>query len=377
MVKINDIKAQIESIKDKCGTCPILNESCDRIKVSPKELPDLKRQLKAAKREEENLLALEDKAEEWSESFQNLMDRLARAQSFTFETGDIQRDLKASKANLKVLTRLVESFDHEKHNKMHQKYLKISKRLDEIEQSRSEILTSIGQFKSQKADQKKRNKKIKELKEKIVKKDKRLTHLKYIAYMFSKRGIPSLEVENGFSEISDEMNFVLDKLQTSFQVQFQAQRELDKWEMECLNCNFQYPKGTRKHVCSKCNTPRAKIRKEEFKINVMKGEREGGHNMESGAGKALFSIAFRVALSLLKRRKKGSRFSVLFLDEPDGPFDKVNKAAFVQLVTRTLYKDLGFSQIFWISHSPDIQGLIPDILLVTKYKTWSKAKWIT
>ena len=200
--------------------------------------------------------------------------------------------------------------------------------------------------------------------------------LKYVVFTFSKNGIPSQEIENAFTEVQDEINFVLGQFGTDMEIIFSADRELNDWEKSCVSCDFVFPKGYKKGECQECGTPRAKKRKDELQLKVMKAGREYGFYMESGGGKTILSLAIRVALTRLKLRKTGSQFRVLFMDEVDAPFDEENRDKFIQLVNNVLIKKLNFEQVVWVSHSKIISDAIPHTLMITKKSTYSEAEFI-
>ena len=99
--------------------------------------------------------------------------------------------------------------------------------------------------------------------------------------------------------------------------------------------------------------------------------------MDSGGGQLLLSVAIRLALGLLAKRRSGSSWSTIFLDEVFGPLDATNRRKMAELVTSTISRDLGFEQIFLISHDPNIQAATASKLSVSRHPEagWSELKY--
>ena len=117
--------------------------------------------------------------------------------------------------------------------------------------------------------------------------------------MFGKNGIASQEIENAFTEIESDINFLLKKI-TTFEVSFNADKELGKWESEFVGCSWTYPQGTRKTKCDECNEPRKKKRKDELHLTILEHGYESDFELDRGGGMTFISFAVRIALTLLK-----------------------------------------------------------------------------
>jgi DNA repair exonuclease SbcCD ATPase subunit len=249
---------------------------------------------------------------------------------------------------------------------------KISDKKDEIEST----VYEIAKIESDIQNRTKLKNEITELNQEIKSLAVRVDDLKLVSFVFSKNGIPSQEIENAFTEVEDEINFVLSQFGTPMEVLFSPDRELNDWEKSCVSCGFLFPKNYKKSDCSECGAPREKRRKDELQLKVMLDGQEYGFYMESGGGKTILSLAIRVALTRLKLRKTGSEFKVLFLDEVDAPFDEDNRDKFISLVNNVLVKKLGFHQVFWVSHSKIISEAIPHTLLITKKGSYAEAEFV-
>lgn len=193
--------------------------------------------------------------------------------------------------------------------------------------------------------------------------------------MFGKNGIPSLEIENSFSEIEDEINYLLSEI-TDHAVIFKPDRELKTWEENCLSCGFKYPKNYKKNSCSECGETRRRKRKDELNLMILDNNNEIDFQMCSGGLKTLISLCVRTALTMLRKRQNKSNLNVLFLDEIDSALDPINKSHIVNLILNVIQKKLGFKQVFWISHDKNISRSVPHTLLIKGYKEHSTVGWI-
>ena len=75
-----------------------------------------------------------------------------------------------------------------------------------------------------------------------------------------------------------------------------------------------------------------------------------------------------MALTKLARRRKGSNWGTIFLDELFGQLDKKNRGLMADLITSTLVKELGFEQVFMISHDPNVQSSTATNLIVRRHQ---------
>lgn len=357
------------------GVCPILMQACDRIKPDVSALDKIRQQRKE----------LQERAAQITGEIKKLKQQKIAQDRRT----ELESDLRRAKGRISDFSGLDEELATISHRSSELSgrlsRLESSLALDalaEIETRRDSLRRAIEQANETLGSQRELLKRNAALTSKIQLTVQELDNLKrkaadlrYVAFMFGKNGIPSQEIENAFDEIEDEANYVLERLGTHLQLEFRPDRELQTWEELCIQCGWKFPRGARSKSCAECGAHREHKRKDELQLRVLENGVDEGFHMESGGGKSLVSIAVRIALTRLKQRQSNSRFNVLFLDEPDSAFDSANKKAFTRLITNTLVKDFGFEQIFWVSHDKEIQEAIPNVLKVTRYKTFSKAAW--
>jgi DNA repair exonuclease SbcCD ATPase subunit len=353
------------------GLCPILSESCDRIKLSDsdrlskeKEIKDLKNSVLSFKQKYERI-SLEIKTNESNKDKRQLLQNKLNKKS---ELEQLQLSLKTQAQTFKEIYL---KYDATAASKEKELASNLTTKKGELQSLSNQVAVLDEKIRVVEQNEKKAD----ELRNKLQALSEQVDDLAYVAYMFGKNGIPSLEIENSFQEIEDEINYILSQL-VDISLEFKPDRELKAWEEYCLSCGFKYPKNYKKANCSECNEPRRRKRKDELALNVIENGNESDFDMCSGGLKTLISLAVRTALTQLRKRQNKSNLNILFLDEIDSALDKTNKTHVVSLINNVLHKKLGFKQIFWISHDKNISHNVPYTLLVKGYDTYSKVGWL-
>jgi DNA repair exonuclease SbcCD ATPase subunit len=371
-----DLDSKIESASELTGVCPILNQSCDRIELDKKELRSWKEKkleivdtikekrklLEEVQEYEEQKIAIDKKKSSHADLVES--SKKYDVVALKKESSNIICEIKEVK---KCLEDLEEGNDPT---------IEIKAKIKESSELRDELIYDKAALEGKIEARQELKKNIKSLSAKITDKAVIVDDLKYVTFVFSKNGIPSQEVENAFSEIEDEINYVLSEFGTEMEVIFTADRELKDWEKSCHSCGFVFPKHYKKSECEVCAEPRMKRRKDELQIKVLKNNSEFAYYMESGGGKTILSIAIRIALARLKMRKTHRNFNVLFMDEVDAFFDDENRDKFISLVNNAITKKLGFEQVIWVSHSGMIKDSVPHVLMVVNSGRKAKVKFL-
>lgn len=360
--------------KQFTGQCPILKEPCDRIKHSTSVIEGWKDSACTLGKKIKGLTFDISKLE----AHRNVTAQLTKQRGLVAQYKvAVEAEHAATVKCRRLQSRLKELKDKALDWSQSEKDLDgLEERLESVRQDIEGLTEELGQLNQ-------RLKATQELKAKLFEADAKIhklekytiPRLRYVTFMFGKNGIPSQEIENAFDEIEDEINFVLRKLGTALEVEFRPDREVGSWEDFCLECGWQYPKGTRTKDCGECGAERVHKRKDELQLRVLENGEDEGFHMESGGGKTLISIAVRIAMTRLLQRQTGSNFNVVFLDEPDSAFDPVNRANFVKLITTTLIKHFGFEQVFWITHAEEFQEQVPHVLRIKRFEKHSEATW--
>jgi len=348
------------------GTCPVLGESCTRVKPDSGQVAAWKKEVKRVKKSITKTwksLAILDAVRDLEKDLESRSAALMVVKPRAARLKAVTARYKALKGDCDRVT------DGVKGTESLSKLKRLRERITGLEER-------LGGLKGQVTRHRDVRDTLVKLDGDLDKTRRKAANFQYVAFMFGKNGIPSQEIENAFDEIEDEVNTVLERLGTALQLEFKPDREIGKWEDLCVQCGWKFPKGTRIRDCESCGAERQRKRKDELQLRVLEDGEDEGFHMESGGGKTLVSLAVRLALTRLKQRQSGSRFNVLLLDEPDAALDPENKKAFIRLLTKTLVKEFGFEQVFWISHDREIQESIPHVLNVTKTGKKAKAVWL-
>lgn len=364
------LKTNIVNAKARTGVCPVLKKSCDRISPNTKTV-------KKWKQERDKLTHRLDQLET---RFSDVEEANNTQKDLAWVNGQIE-GLKATESmyakligRFRDLSKTIKTLSSTQLEDLNQRLTLLQNKYSNIIKRRDALLIKIGEIDQREISQQKIKKEIKQLEKTKANDRLRRSDLLYLCFLFGKNGIPSLEIENAFGEIQDEINFVLDRLDSGLQVQFKAERELSTLELNCVECLSTFPSGAK--VCKDCGAKRKKQKRDELNIKVIENGVEGGFHMESGGGKTLVSLSTRIALTRLIQRQTGSRFKVIFMDEPDTALDDVNKDVFMRLITKTLIKEFHFEQVFWITHAKEIQESIPNVLKIKRFSSYSKAVWV-
>lgn len=374
------IQAQLDTLnRSMTGVCPILEQACDRVERDPKMVKGLQKKLGTLenhraiaeeKRDKcDKVMKLFRKREEW----QNQLDR---AKDIAEKAAGLEEQIAELEAEKR---RIFKSIPDDVDDAL-QKLLGELDRIPEAETKLRRGIQSLheteAQLKAALETHRTAREKRRAWQQQLAEVDLEIGDCLYVAYMYGKNGIPSQQLENSFQEVEDDANHILGRLRAPFHLEFQATRELNDWEPACLACGTVFERGTRSHQCKECGTERQKKRRDELQLKIFEGESERPFYLDSGGGKILLSVAIRLALIQLAKRRSGSRWNTVFLDELFGQLDQTNRRNMAELVASTLSKELGFAQIFLISHDAGIESAISDKLVVHRHAEagWSELR---
>ena len=368
--EIDDIDSKIKSFgKEMTGVCPILKQACSRIEPDPDHLSQFRLQKqglekKIARWEEarakiDQIIKVYHAQVKWKSQKEQIEQRIDSAKQLESQIADL------SNQRTEVLKSIPEDAEARIQNLLG-KLDTITDEQEEIKSQVSEIDGRLGEIREllKSHETKKQRLEAYEIRKRGL--EQELADAQYVEYMFGKNGIPSMELENSYNEIEEDANLILKNLRAPIHMEFEATRELGAWEPNCLACGTVFEKGERTHKCPKCGTDREKKKKDELSLTVYEGNAERQFYMDSGGGKILLSTAIRLALTQLARRRKGTNWGTIYLDEIFGQLDATNRRLMADLITTTLLGSLGFEQIFIISHDPTIQSSMADQLVVKR-----------
>jgi DNA repair exonuclease SbcCD ATPase subunit len=355
-LQIRQTETERETLRSKMtGMCPILKKSCDLVAPNPDYLDEL-----AAKVDELQAVVFKyketkDKAEKWIElsgrqqkALQDKKDLLEKIGLAKVIEDQIAENENERKRLLESLPKDVEA----RKSELQEQIDLLSERLKTCRLQISAAEKEIGNVEHAFILGKENETKLKDTQAKIEELTEHQGDVDYVLFMMGKNGISSLELENSFQSLEDEFNFVLRKLKAPYVVELKATRETQEYEAFCLACKTPFPRGNT--ICA-CGERRQRKRRDELALRVLENGIERPWYLDSGGGKVLLSFAIRIALTRLAQKRTGTQTSFLFLDEILGSLDPVNRASILSVITNTLAKDFGFSQIFLISHTPEVQ----------------------
>ena len=373
-IQARNLKSKIDIGPSKDGLCPIINEPCDRITYTESQISSFKKKLEEITKEGQSINVVIG-------SLKDDLKKLTDVKLYKMKLETISKDLesevtkketlKKNKQEYLEVSEKLKAADPEKISKMEN----IQTEISNSETQRSRLNQKIGILNHKLEMFSKSEKQIEILQSELMKQSQIIEDLNFVSYMFGKNGIVSLEIENSFSQIEEEINYVLSLFYDSLSVQFEADRETKAWETHCLSCGTLYEKGTKKLECSNCGTIRQKKRVDELRLDIIENGNVTPFKMASGGLKTIISIAVRTALTMLVKRRNNTNFNVIFLDEIDSALDSFFKERVMFFVKETLTKKLGFEQVFWISHDKSISENLDDIIMVRGFETYSKLVW--
>lgn len=368
--EIRDFERQIQSAsKEMTGVCPILKQACSRIEIDPDHINSLKTAIDGTKkkitRHEENkekankAIALYQKQVEWRQQKDKVEIQIKAANQLESQIADL--------ANQRAeILKTIPQDAEEQIAKAKQQLSAIAEEQESIQGTMTQNEKRLGQISNIIKQYREAKDRKQSLDHQLKTIDVQLADAQYVEYMFGKNGIPSMELENSYNEIEADANLILSKLRAPFHMEFEATRELKDWEPNCLACGTIFEKGEKTHKCKSCGTDREKKRRDELSLKVFEGGVERQFYMDSGGGKILLSVAMRLALTMLARRRKGTTWGTVYLDEVLGQLDQTNRRIVSDLISSVLMGELGFEQVFVISHDQNIQTSFEHQLVVRR-----------
>lgn len=124
----------------------------------------------------------------------------------------------------------------------------------------------------------------------------------------------------------------------------------------CDACGAPFGASARVKACPGCNAARGPKLIEKLELEL---------SNRSGAADDMAGLAFQLAASSWLRQKRGSDWSVVFIDEPFGALDETNARNLSSHLHTLIRGDFGFEQGFLVAHSASIMGAMPARVVVT------------
>jgi len=194
----------------------------------------------------------------------------------------------------------------------------------------------------------------------------------FVRYMCGKKGVPSLIVSQELQKVEEKCNWILERLGYEKRIRFAGQRKLKEFEKVCPVCGGE---KWRKKRCTSCSNPRPHKMRDEPTITVVDGKFERPFALESGGAKVLQSFAVRLACSMFVSNMSGIPLRMVILDETFAMLDSRNRRKLLALVVDKLSTTFGLQQQFVVSHHEDVTSAVSDLLVVSKERGASVARW--
>jgi len=362
-VRLEEMNQQAQENREKYIQANVdIDKIRKHVEELQKQIDELFRKLHGIEAAKERMEGRKNSIYHANRNIQMLEGNIEDTKKLKKELGQIEDELEEAEDKTEEINKLQEQVKEAEHEK------------DEVDSAKQEANREIGFIDSQVeilnqglADVTKWEKKLEELRtEKEV--------LKFCQLMFSKNGIQASQLRSRMDHIEEEVNAILEELDTGFNVRITTERELTTWQGICLECGQEYPKGSSARKCSNCKAPREKKKKEELDIKVLQeGVLETFHQ-QSGGGKILISLAIRLAIVKLRQQITGKSMGFLALDEIFGMLDKPNRNEVYNFLLNYARNKLGFKQIFSISHLED--NIETDgFIVITKGRKYSEVEF--
>lgn len=157
-------------------------------------------------------------------------------------------------------------------------------------------------------------------------------------------------------------NGLLSKASIDLTLSVRWAREGKGLATHCDACGTPFGTSTRIKACPSCNTARGPKMIEKLELEL---------SNRSGAADDMAGLAFQLAASSWLRQRRGSDWSVVFIDEPFSALDETNSANLSNHLHALIRGQFGFSQGFIVAHSPSIMGAMPARVVITSDGTSS------
>lgn len=206
----------------------------------------------------------------------------------------------------------------------------------------------------------------------ITKQSAKLRRAQFLRFMCGKNGVPASLIEGELQHVEDKCNWIFKRLDYPKQIRFRGYRELGAFEKICPVCGSATWHAER---CKECGAKRPRKRKEAPTVTILEGSVERPFELESGGAKILASFAVRLSSGLFVSAMTGIPLDAVFLDEVFSMLDQSNRSKMMGMVIDKLRSEFGIQRQFVVSHADDITHTIDDLIVVTKERGSSVARW--
>lgn len=206
----------------------------------------------------------------------------------------------------------------------------------------------------------------KEVAVRVAELERRLAGLRWFEAACGRDGVPAMIVERSVGAIAADANAVLagSRLQVAFRTRVESSRKADR----CPSCSRAF--GPREKACP-CGVPRGMQVDPDMSVMVRRGTDRPSELAQRSSGETMVcAVGLRVGAAAWRRRNAGVAWSVLVLDEAEGPLDAANRAGFADVVHRSA-SSIGFDQTFFVSHGTN-QAAGQRVIRIVGEGPWSR-----
>lgn len=157
------------------------------------------------------------------------------------------------------------------------------------------------------------------------------------------------------SAIETLANGLLSKASIDLTLAVRWAREGKGLATHCDACGTPFGTSARVKACPSCNSARGPKMIDKLELEL---------SNRSGAADDMAGLAFQLAASSWLRKKRGSDWSVVFIDEPFGALDETNSANLSNHLHTLIRGQFGFEQGFLVSHGQQIMSAMPSRVVV-------------
>lgn len=165
--------------------------------------------------------------------------------------------------------------------------------------------------------------------------------------------------EGGLLKIEAGANHALAQAGVDLRVTTSWARPTNDLADACQDCGCAFPKSTKVKRCERCGSTRGPKMRDELGLEL---------SNVSGAARELAGLAYQLSAGAFMRRRRGSRWSVMYFDEPFASLDQAHSRQLAQYVATALSREHAVEQAFVVAHSRAVSSAMPGQLLVRRSK---------
>ena len=181
------------------------------------------------------------------------------------------------------------------------------------------------------------------------------------ARILGKNGAQRVIAESGLSAIEAGANEILAECGIGLTVQASWAREGDGLARACEKCGLPFPTSRKIKVCDGCGAERGPHLVNKLELDL---------SDRSGAAEDLVGIALQISASRWLRRRRGSAWAVMMIDEPFGQLDEAHRMALSTHLSHMFLRG-DVEQAFVVAHHSSVLEALPGRIDIVSSETSS------